>query len=288
MHLAYILLAHTAPRQLCRLVDRLDGDHALFLIHIDRRAPEGIFAGVERGLGSNPRVTFIPRRPSRRTTFGLVEAPLDALKTLIRRHDSFDYVILLTGQDYPIKPQGALLRHLDDNPDLCFLHSFPIEDPILSEWPAEATFRYKNWHLGFGNPRWSIPLNRRLPGDRVPFGGSMYWALSRSAVTYVIDVIEREPQLVKFFKHTFVPDEMFFQTILMNSPLRDRVTSLKAPDCYGLHYIDWHLNQEHPRTLGITDLPKLHATPAFFARKFDSSADELVLERIDLDLLGHR
>ena len=288
LHVAYILLAHAAPRQLCRLVSTLDGSHASFLIHVDKRAPDAVYREARRELAGNPRVSFLRRRPSRRATFALVDVPLDALETLRARDDAFDYAVLLSGQDYPIKPQSALLARLAENPDECFLHAFPIEDPERSEWPPAAAFRYRSWHPGFGNPRWRVPLGRRIPGGREPFGGSMYWALPRIAVDYIAYVIEREPRLVKFFKHTFAPDEMFFQTILMNSPLRERVTTLSDPDCYGLHYIDWHRGLERPETLRRDDVPKLASTAAFFARKFDMEVDAAILDVIDADLLCGR
>jgi hypothetical protein len=79
---------------------------------------------------------------------------------------------------------------------------------------------------------------------------------------------------------------MFFQTILLNSSLRERVTTLAAPDCYGLHFIDWRPNSDRPETLDSSTLPRLQATPAFFARKFDATVDEAVLDAIDAKLLG--
>ena len=41
------------------------------------------------------------------------------------------------------------------------------------------------------------------------------------------------PDYVRFFEHVFVPDELFFQTIIMNSPLRDTVEN------DDLRYLDW-------------------------------------------------
>jgi hypothetical protein len=125
-----------------------------------------------------------------------------------------------------------------------------------------------------------------MPGGRKPFGGQMYWSLPRDAVEYVLQTTAREPRLVRFFQHTFIPDEMFFQTILLNSPHRERVRTLSAPDCYGLHFIDWRPNSERPETIETSTLPRLRATPAFFARKFDETVDEAVLDAIDHELLG--
>jgi hypothetical protein len=38
--------------------------------------------------------------------------------------------------------------------------------------------------------------------------------------------------------------------------------------------------------LRTADLPALSASPALFAKKFDTSVDERVLDRVDSELLG--
>ncbi len=286
MRVVYIVLAHTAPRQLGRLVERLDGDHARFLIHIDKGTPQEKYELSRRLVSSNSRVTFLDRRSTQRTTFGLVAVPLNALALLIRERESFDYVILLSGQDYPIKSSDYIVSFLKQHSGTSFLHAFPIEDLARSDWSARELFRYRNWHFWINGRHGSVRLNRSIPGGLEPFGGSMQWGLSRDAVLHITDFVEREPRFVKFFRHTFVPDEMFFHTILMNSGLRDRIATLSAPCCYGLHYIDWLPNQDHPETLRLSDVPKLRSTPALFARKFDCEVDPNVLDAIDRELLA--
>jgi Core-2/I-Branching enzyme len=286
MRLAYIVLAHTAPGQLRRLVERLDGDHARFLIHIDKRAPASVHDDATSALGSNPRVTFVRRRTSRLTTFGLVAAPLDALQLLVRERDGFDYAVLLSGQDYPLKPTEAILAHFERARAACFLYTFPMDDPSRSDWEPTELRRYRDRHFWIGGRHLSVRGTRTVPGGLEPFGGSMYWALPREAVLYVVGLLATQRRLVRFFRHTFIPDEMFFQTILMNSHLRDRVTTLEAPCCYGVHYIRWRPRQPHPETLRTPDLPDLRTTPALFARKFDPAVDAHVLDAIDRELLG--
>jgi core-2/I-Branching enzyme len=178
------------------------------------------------------------------------------------------------------------LSYLSASYGLSFLDAFPIEDPNHSDWSEEAFFRYRNWHFWINGRHGSIPLNRSIPGGLDPFGGSMQWGLSRDAVVHITNFVEREPRYVKFFRHTFVPDEMFFHTILMNSELRHQITTLSAPCCYGLHYIEWLPNQDHPETLRLSDVAKLRSTPALFARKFDCSVDSEVLDAIDSELLA--
>jgi hypothetical protein len=78
LRIAYIILAHAQPAQLCRLIQRLDGDHARFLIHIDKKSSRNVYEQAHRALCTNPRVTFLRRCVTRRATFGQVLAPLNA------------------------------------------------------------------------------------------------------------------------------------------------------------------------------------------------------------------
>ena len=66
-----------------------------------------------------------------------------------------------------------------------------------------------------------LPLRRRLPLGLVPYGGGAYWCLHRAVVDYVHQFVGAYPEIVRFFEHVFVPDELFFQTIVLNSALRN-------------------------------------------------------------------
>lgn len=61
----------------------------------------------------------------------------------------------------------------------------------------------------------------------------------------------------------------------MNSSFRDRV----APD--DLRYVDWTGGGDHPKVLTLRDLDALLASSKLFARKFDPTVDEVVLDRLD-------
>jgi hypothetical protein len=88
----------------------------------------------------------------------------------------------------------------------------------------------------------------------------------------VRDFVERNPRFMRFFRHAGIPDESFFQTILLNSPLAGSVVD------DDLHYADWSEGRSHPRTLGLADLDRVLASGELFARKFD---DQRVLDAID-------
>ena len=87
------------------------------------------------------------------------------------------------------------------------------------------------------------------------------------------------PQVVRFFRHVFVPDEIFFQTILMNSPLHDEIEN------DNLRYVEWS-REPAPAVLGVDDLDAMLSSGKLFARKFDPTVDDAVLAELDRRLDG--
>jgi hypothetical protein len=74
-----------------------------------------------------------------------------------------------------------------------------------------------------------------------------------------------------------VPDEHFFHTIVLNSPLKDTVVN------DDLRYLEWHHPDVAggPAVLGRQDYKKVMTSEALFARKFDVTHDSEVLDMID-------
>ncbi len=103
MQISYIISAYKLPRQLVRLVTRLNTDSASFYLHIDRKSGDEVYDAMVRGLGRLPNVHFLKRHTCYWGGFGHVAATLEGIKSITRPGSEFDYVILLTGQDYPIK-----------------------------------------------------------------------------------------------------------------------------------------------------------------------------------------
>ena len=87
---------------------------------------------------------------------------------------------------------------------------------------------------------------------------------------------------MQFFRHTHIPEEVFFQTILGNSPYRSSMQR-------SLTYTDWSGGGPHPADITEAHLEFLTATASIvvddvygkgevlFARKFSDDAEEVVL-----------
>ena len=95
-----------------------------------------------------------------------------------------------------------------------------------------------------------------------------------------------ESDVLKAFRWTYIPDEMFFATVL--------ISFLNEPNIVNSHlrFIEYFdlprdyfrlkiVNRNGIRNLGPADLDKLRSSTALFARKFDPLADPGILDRLD-------
>jgi len=116
---------------------------------------------------------------------------------------------------------------------------------------------------------------RRFPRGLHPYGGSSWWALSRECVRELLERVGREPRIARFFRSVSCPDEMFFQTLVMNSRFRGRVLSRN------FRYIQWpERGARNPKILDEHDFERIAASQAHFCRKIDSRASAGLLPRL--------
>jgi hypothetical protein len=276
MRHAYIISAYKNLDQVTRLVQRLHTSQAFFLVHVDRKTDDRDYRALVESLGRLPSVRFLERHVCHWGGFGHVRATLKGIDELLKRGVPFDYAILLTGQDYPIKPNEYIERFFETQRPKSFMGFSPL--PSESWSPRGGLDRVEYWHLRLYGHHFRWPFKRRFPADLRPYGGGAYWCLSRECIEYVADFVARRPDVISFFKHIDIPDEIFFQTILLNSELRDTIVNDT------LRYIDWTRGRR-PAVLGARDIEALRSSPKLFARKFDMNQDETVLDLIDRHLL---
>lgn len=272
MRIAYVVSAYKLPAQLERLLRRLRAPGTTFCVHVDRKTRAGVYAEM-RARTADLDVVFLPRHVCHWGGFGHVRATLKGLDHLYRHEVPFDYVVLLTGQDYPLVSPAHVGRTLAEAGGRSFMTHWPLPH---ATWDDRGGLgRVEDWHLvTYRRAHVALPLRRHLPLGLAPFGGAPYWCLSRAAVDFVQGFVQENAAVVRFFEHVYIPDELFFQTILMNSPLRDTVED------ENLRYIDWS-REPAPAVLTRHDLDPAFASGKLFARKFDETVDPLVLDLID-------
>ncbi|MFL5885662.1 MAG: beta-1,6-N-acetylglucosaminyltransferase [Thermoleophilaceae bacterium] len=278
--IAYVILAHKNLDQVVRLVGRLEGPRSRFVIHVD--AASELTDGVVK-LGERDDVELAERFRCPWARFGIVDATLAALPQALA-DPAVRRITLMTGQDYPIAPRARIEAFLlDEHPDESFIEHFPLP---RTDWAGGGGIeRIEDWYVGFlgKKPRSlrnsRVGLRRSLPYALEPYQGGASWSMTRELAELVVEYVRTHPRVTRFYRHSFAPDESFFQTIAMSSPLAPRVVN------DDLRFEKWGEDSDHPEILTVGDLPELMRSDALFAKKFDATVDAEVMDRIDAELL---
>jgi hypothetical protein len=270
--ISYVVPVHKNPEQVLRLIRRLQSDSATFLVHVDARAEASMHRALEQAATELERVELLDPLPCRWGGIGLVLVGLQAIERSLRGNAPFDHLVYVTGQDYPLAPASEIESFFASAPGRSFLSFFELP----GAWGESGLARLERWHLvGPVALHLRLPWRRRLPGGLRPFGGGAHWALARPAAEYVHEFTRRNPRLLRFCRHALHPDELYFQTVLLNSPLAGTVVD------DNLRYIDWS-GEPAPKVLRTEDFDMLVTSDKLFARKFDVTVDAEVLDRLDL------
>jgi len=148
---AFLILAHSRPKQVARLVKSLPAASPI-VVHFDARADPIDWAMLTSLLSNRPNIWFARRRSCFWGTFSLVEATIEMMRTLAAKNINYDRVTLLSGADYPLLGEDQLKTRLAQAPAAEHLESFALERP--NRWDANTDpFRtedlYGRFHIGF-------------------------------------------------------------------------------------------------------------------------------------------
>lgn len=291
MKIAFLIMAHAYPAALARLLRTLVAiDDAEIYVHVDRKSSGRLFAATRADF---PRVRWLERRTRVQWGgFSQVEATLALMRTA-RAEQAYGRYVLLSGQDILIKPV-AEVRAVLGGP--CEFIRVDREVSLDQRSPLTDRVRYRWFH---DRSKLLLPISGRLRNRRpLPaplFQGSSWWALSGPAVNWLIARVDSEPGWAEYFRDVSCADEIFFHTLIKQSPFADSIshdfercgaekTPLPGYE-HGCHYIDWLTpNVTLPKALDVDDLPALIASPALFARKVDERSGQ----RLELALNGPR
>jgi hypothetical protein len=288
MSVAYLILAHDNPRHLSRLLSSLASPTSAFFVHIDKKSRCEFTHEL-----SEDTVRFSTHRYEVHWgDFSMVEATLSLMDQALRDPRRFGRLVLLSGADYPVRSASHIesMFELHREAEFISIVRMPSEaaDKPLSRltrfWPSPDESRIRWFIRGTLRRVRFIPRERdfkKVLGDLAPYAGWQWWALTRHACEYVQSFCATNPKIVGFFRNTHIPDEMFFQTIIGNSPYKDRALR-------NLTFTDWTAGGRSPALLSSEHVERFASGNSFgpddvygdgeilFARKFSDDSQALV------------
>lgn len=302
----YHIQSHRSAEQLTRLVYTIrtySPDSVIHISHDRAGAPLDL-----RELRALPGVA-VQLHSGGYGDFTHVDRYLAAVDWLTGEGVTVDWLVNITGQDYPLRPLGDCERELVNSGADGFMEYWDALGPE-SHWPGHrvrSRYFFQHHRLAPLTPRarrllrpiqavnrvqplvrlhvsYGLTVGRRA---RTPFraglrlyGGSAYSSLTWPVVAHLREFFDRRPDVVAYFRRCLSPVEAVFQTILCSSGRFNLV-----PDCK--RYFDFRDSRfNHPRVLTVADLPRALASGAHFGRKFDHERHPEVLDRLDAELAG--
>jgi hypothetical protein len=297
VRVVYQLHTHDRPAQVARLVGRLLGSSPSCLVVVSHDQ-----AAASLPLDETDERLTVLRTKGGYGDFSHVDRYMQVATWLEDRGIAYDWMTNLSGQDYPARRLADIEGELADSPYDGYVEHFPLFGPDSHWSPQLARTRYffayhrvpwlrrhaarlrllggvnrvQPWvrispAYGAVGRRTSAPFTSRWPA----YGGSFWTTLRADTVRHLVTFTRDNPDIVRYFRRTLAPEEAYVNTVLANSP-EVRLSG----DCR--RYFDFSRTWlNHPRTLGMTDLPAIQRSGAHFARKFDLAVDPAVLDALD-------
>jgi len=223
-----------------------------------------------------------------------LDCTLNAMAAVFDSPVRYDYVVFMSGQDYPIKPNREIVSFFEQNRERSYVRHEPIPGTYEERGGMYRIDQYSFYLLGrrlsYPDPTPPRTLKGRLlysllglrfakprvfPSYLRPYLGDANLFLSRKATRYILDFAREHPDYLRFLRYTFAPAEVLSPTILANAPedVRENIVDY----CLGYRrYVG-----AHPVILTTQDLPVLRSANKLFARKFDMAVDSGVLDALD-------
>jgi hypothetical protein len=280
MKIAHVIITYTSPVQTKRMIERMMHPDMDFYIHLDKK-----FAlETHSALFNMPNVYFVKERVDVSWAgFSTTQAIINSCKDVLQSGKKYDYINVLSGQDYPIKTPEQIVDFYKANVG----YNFTKYEDFQGDW-KEGMLRINRYHMtNFKfKGRYVVErfLNTFLPKRKIPnlkfYGISMFWSFHPDCVAYVLNELDKNPKLKRFFKLSWAPDEFMFQTLLLNSSFANTIKNWNA------HFYLHKPNEPHPKFLMIEDFDVIKNSDKLYARKFKEEIDIQILNKIDSEILG--
>lgn len=278
---AYLIMIHNNLPQFEILLQCLDYEKNDIYVHVDKKlkefTPEKYKKIIKKG-----NLFILPKRINIKWGgFTQIECELELLKEATKRNHS--YYHLISGADMPLKNQNDIYNFFENHYGMEFIHF--DEKELRNEYRN----RINKYYLFTGKKKSIIKkiINKlflllqfkknRIDNNIVLGKGANWFTITDKLANYVLSY---EKEIRKMYKYTLTADEMFLQTLVLNSKFKEKLYNQKFNDDYSsiLYCIDW--KRGNPYVYKEEDFNELMNSKMLFARKFDINIDKNIILKI--------
>ncbi|GAB3880244.1 core-2/I-branching beta-1,6-N-acetylglucosaminyltransferase family protein [Terrabacter terrigena] len=306
MPAAYVVLSHTEPEQVTRLVEAVLASSpaaSVLVTHDARRHPAPVIG--------DERVRVVSHgRPTDWGSWELVEVTLEAMRAARDAVDP-DLVVLVSGQCYPVRPLAAwedelraaggwqgTARPLDYTPawgarygrgddeltryTYAWFRTRPLDGPVRRDTSlgrvaralahrVEPVAALRLVDRGRGV---HVGVRRRMPAPAARIHlGSQWLAVDRQRLELVLQGLAPGAALRSVYERSVIADESALQTVLANAA----PPAVARPVSYSV----WLPEADTTRTFTLDDLAEIRASGSPFCRKVHSERSATLMDALD-------
>ena len=281
---AYLIIAHRYDETFKTLLRMLDSDENDIYVHMDLKNKQ--FDEDDcRKLIKRSGIYFTKRTSVTWGGYSQINSELILLE-MATAHRKYNYYHLLSGQDLPIKSNNEIMNFFKKHQGVEFVafdkEKFDCDDRVRYFYPLqEMVGRNRKSFLGRISSAMTLfqkvvhlKRNAKIQFQKGPNWFSITDDLARC-------VIERKEWIKKAFHDTICCDEVFLQTIVINSVFADRIyqyASTKNTEEAAMRLVDWE--RGGPYVFKSEDYSELLNSNMIFARKFDCQTDNNIVNKL--------
>ena len=282
---AYLIMAHTQPELLKKLLKMLDNERNDIYLHIDSKAKDYPLDEIAAVLQKS-KCIFTERTDVKWGSYSQIHCEMILLKEAVKTEHA--YYHLLSGMDLPIKSQEQIFAFFEKYNGLEFVDE---DGATISE---AALSRVKYTHKFYGKAgsvkdilgALSVKGQKLLGVDKTQKYGNIIFQKGRNwfSITHGLAklVVEKEDWIQEVFGQSVCGDELFLQTVARNSEYAEKICNPNTmPEVPDTRYIDWKRgSNNNPYVFREDDFEELKNALGLFARKFDLNVDKKIVEKL--------
>lgn len=277
---AYLIMAHNEFGLLEKLISLLDDSRNDIFLHIDKKVD---IREVPKYKVTKATLKYVKQMKVSWGGDSQIKCELNLLKEAVKT--SHDYYHLISGVDLPLKSQDYIHAFFESHHGKNFMEI--DKNAIRSNKFIERIQYYRFFQNVIGrnsgrtiyfvekaeemslNIQRFLKINRTNKSEYKFYKGENWFSITHDLAT---EILKKENFIKKFCFRTICADEVFLQTVSMNSKYSGTIEDVS------LRYIDW--TRGTPYTFTIEDLELLVGSDKLFARKFSERKDSQIIEKL--------
>lgn len=283
---AFLFLVRQIDAQTLGVMQALDDPQHDFYVHVDAKSGPIDEVAIHQSLHDSS-VVIVPRVSVGWAAYSMVEAELSLLRTAAQAATQYAYYHLVSESDFPLVSNQALqaffatqetefveLERVNDSNTINRVkYYYPLQEHLGKR--HGLPWLMQKGLLGLERVARIDRLKRQTAVETIA-KGSQWFSITDDFAQYVVANAALVEQLCRASR---APDEVFLQTLLLNSKFAKRVA---PPTLSNLRYIRWAKGNS-PQLLGPQDYPELVESGKLFARKITGDAEGQALRHLILE-----